>query len=51
MEKKFDKRIFKKNSEELQEYIFFKKRGFVVKSKKGKGSFQRKSKYKFQNEE
>ena len=41
-----DKTIFKKDKEELQEYLQFKRRGFKVKSKKGKGSYNRKSKYK-----
>jgi stalled ribosome alternative rescue factor ArfA len=44
-EKKFDKRIFKKNPEELQQYMMFKRRGSRVESKKGKGSFKRKPKY------
>lgn len=43
--KKLDKRMFKKNAEELQEYMMFKRRGSVVPSKKGKGSFKRKEKY------
>lgn len=42
---KMDKKIFKKSSEELEQYLQFKRRGSVVKSKKGKGSFKRKSKY------
>lgn len=41
-----DKRIFKKNQEELEQYLQFKRRGTVVRSKKGKGSYKRKSKYK-----
>ena len=44
-EKKFDKRIFKKNPEELERYMLFKRRGSVVESKKGKGSFKRKPKH------
>lgn len=40
-----DKKIFKKTKEELQEYLAFKRRGFKVKPKKGKGSFSRKEKY------
>jgi stalled ribosome alternative rescue factor ArfA len=39
------KNIFKKSSEELQEYLQFRKRGFKVEPKKGKGSYKRKSKY------
>lgn len=40
-----DKRIFKKEGEELQQYFLFKKRGSFVQNKKGKGSYKRKSKY------
>lgn len=36
----------KKSPEELQEYLSFRKRGFKVKPKKGKGSFRRKEKHK-----
>lgn len=46
--KKFDKRIFKKSSEELQEYLQFKRRGSKVESKKGKGSYKRNNKHKNQ---
>ena len=45
-----DKTIFKKDKEELQEYLKFKCRGFKVKSKKGKGSYTRKRKHKDVNE-
>ena len=42
-----DKRIMKKNNEELQQYLLlFKRRGSKVKAQKGKGSFTRKIKYK-----
>lgn len=41
-----NKEIFKKNKEELQEYMQFKRRGSKVKSKKGKGSYSRKDKHK-----
>lgn len=34
----------KKTGEELQSYLEFKRRGFKVTPKKGKGSFKRKSK-------
>lgn len=44
-EKKFDKRIFKKSPEEVTQYQMFKRRGFVVENKKGKGSYKRKDKY------
>lgn len=40
-----DKRIFKKSPEELQLYMHFKKRGFKIENKKGKGSFKRKPKF------
>lgn len=36
----------KKTGEELQEYLQFKRRGFIVRAKKGKGSYKRKQKYK-----
>jgi stalled ribosome alternative rescue factor ArfA len=42
---KFDKRIFKKSPEELEQYMMFKRRGSVVENKKGKGSFKRKPKH------
>lgn len=50
-EKKFDKRIFKKSPEELERYMMFKRRGSVVESKKGKGSFKRKPKHSLQYED
>lgn len=40
-----DKRIFKKSPEELQLYLYFKKRGFLLENKKGKGSYTRKQKH------
>ena len=43
---KENKHFLKKSPEELQEYLAFKKRGFVVENKKGKGSYSRKSKHK-----
>lgn len=43
-----DRRMFKKEGEELQQYLHFRKRGSVVKNKKGKGSYDRK---KFKNNE
>lgn len=39
------KKYLKKSSEELQEYLKFKRRGYVVPPKKGKGSYRRKSKH------
>lgn len=46
MNKKLDKRIFKKSPEELEQYMQFKRRGSRVESKKGKGSYNRKTKHK-----
>ena len=43
---KVDRRIFKKTPEELEKYLHFKKRGFAVNNKKGKGSYSRKTKHK-----
>ena len=40
------KEIFKKTPEELQQYLQFKRRGFAISAKKGKGSYSRKQKYK-----
>ena len=40
------KEIFKKSSEELQQYLQFKHRGFAISAKKGKGSYSRKQKHK-----
>ena len=39
-----DRRMFKKEGEELQQYLHFRKRGSVVKNKKGKGSYKREKK-------
>lgn len=36
----------KKTGEELQSYLEFRRRGFKVRPKKGKGSFKRKEKHK-----
>lgn len=38
---KIDKRINKKTGEELQMYLAFRRRGFKVPTKKGKGSYNR----------
>ena len=38
---KIDRRIFKKEGEELQQYLHFRKRGSRVENKKGKGSYNR----------
>ena len=37
-EKELDKRMFKKSLEELEQYLHFKKRGFAIDNKKGKGN-------------
>ena len=44
-EKTLDRRIFKKSPEELELYVYFKKRGFKIENKKGKGSYERRPKY------
>ena len=44
--KELDKRMFKKSPEELEQYLHFKKRGFAIDNKKGKGSYTRKTKHK-----
>lgn len=49
--KKIDKQIFKKSPEELEQYLQFKRRGFQVEAKKGKGSFKRKPKHRNQDYE
>ena len=41
-----DKRVNKKEGEELQQYLAFRRRGSAVPSKKGKGSYQRKPKHR-----
>ena len=38
-----DNRVFKKDSEEFEDYMQFRRRGYYVKSKKGKGSYDRKN--------
>lgn len=37
-----DKRVNKMDKETLEQYLAFRKRSFAVKSKKGKGSYDRK---------
>lgn len=39
--KELDRRVFKKEGEELQQWLAFKKRGGKVNNKKGKGSYNR----------
>lgn len=36
----------KKSSDELQEYLNFRRRGSIVPAKKGKGAYSRKQKHK-----
>lgn len=36
-----DQRMFKKEGEELQQYLAFRRKAAVVPSKKGKGSYDR----------
>ncbi len=38
---KLNNRMFKKEGEELQQYLHFRKRGSIVQNKKGKGSYNR----------
>jgi stalled ribosome alternative rescue factor ArfA len=38
-----NKEMFKKDKEELQQYLRFRKRGFVIKNRKGKGSYDRRT--------
>lgn len=45
-----NKSMFKKSAEQLEEYLQFQRRGFKVKTKKGKGSYSRKQKYKLTSE-
>lgn len=45
-----DKQKFKKSPEELQEYFKFRRRGFAVPPKKGKGSYKRRKKHKIEVE-
>lgn len=44
--KKINKTIFKMTDEELQIWLYNRKRGFVVENKKGKGSYKRKGKHR-----
>ena len=42
--KEIDRKIFKKEGKELQQYLHFRKRGSTVQNKKGKGSYKREKK-------
>lgn len=46
MAKKVNKTMFKMSDEELQLWLYNRKRGFVIENKKGKGSYNRKNKHK-----
>ena len=51
-EKPMNKKEFKKSQEELAEYLQFKRRGFIVPAKKGRGSiYKRNIKHKNRKEE
>lgn len=41
-----NKEMFKKSKEELYGYLHFKRRGFKIKPKKGKGSYDRRKRKK-----
>ena len=41
-----DKRMFKKEGEELQQFLAFRRKGGRVEAKKGKGSYKRHQKHK-----
>lgn len=43
---KIDNRIFKKEGEELQQYLAFRRKAGRVEAKKGKGSYKRNQKHK-----
>lgn len=43
--KKIKKSMFKMTDEELQLWLYNRKRGFVIENKKGKGSYKRKNKH------
>lgn len=49
--KDLGRRIFKKTPEELEQYMIFKRRGFILQNKRGKGSFKRKPKHPNQFED
>ena len=40
---KFDKRMLKKEGEELQQYLAFRRKAGRIHAKKGKGSYDRKN--------
>ena len=46
MTKEIDRSIFKLSPEEVQQHMHFRKRGFKIENKKGKGSYRRHQKHK-----
>lgn len=46
MDLKTIKQAQKKTPDELQEYLYFRRRGAVVPAKKGKGAYRRRPKHK-----
>ena len=42
MKKKFNKSILKKTPEELQHWLYLRKKNYIKQNKKGKGSYKRK---------
>jgi stalled ribosome alternative rescue factor ArfA len=42
---KFDKSKFKMSPEELEQWLHFRKAGYRIENRKGKGSYKRKPKY------
>ena len=48
--KKIDRRMFKKEGDELQQYLHFRKRGSIVENKKGKGAYNRQKNKKWSEE-
>ena len=43
--KRLDKSVFKMTPEELQTWLHFRKAGFRIENRKGKGPYKRKPKY------
>lgn len=41
-----DKSMFKMSPEELQQWLYIRKKGYAIENKKGKGSYKRKAKHK-----
>ncbi len=45
VKRQVDMSMFKMSEEELQLWLYNRKRGFIIENKKGKGSYKRKGKY------